>query len=221
MAKLLHITAHPNDHEASYSMAVGKAFIDAYREANPQDEIIHLDLYNSVIPHIDADVFSGWGKLRSGSDASQLNDTEKAKVSRLNELVEQFIAADRYVFVTPMWNFSYPPVMKAYIDSVCIAGKTFKYTEKGPVGLLSDKSAIHIQARGGFYSEGPAVDMEMGHRHLSTIMQFFGINDFKGIFVEGMAAASDQASAIKEKAIAQAREEAKTFGKTKVGGAAN
>lgn len=218
MAKLLYITAHPHDHEVSYSMAVGKAFIEAYREANPQDAVTHLDLYNSSIPHLDADVFSGWGKLRSGADASQLNDTEMAKISRLNELVEQFIDADRYVFVTPMWNFSYPPMMKAYIDSVCIAGKTFKYTEKGPVGLLPDKSALHIQARGGFYSEGPAADMEMGHRHLGTIMQFFGITDFKGIFVEGMAAASDQAAAIKDKAIAEAREEAKTFGKAKVSG---
>src|SRR4051794_14771490 len=115
MATLLYITAHPLDHHISFSMAVGKAFIDAYREANPMDEITHLDLYQLYIPHIDADVFSGWGKLKSGNEFDQLSAEEKTKVNRLNELVEQFISADKYVFATPMWNFSFPPLLKAYI----------------------------------------------------------------------------------------------------------
>lgn len=86
MATVLYITAHPHDHQASYSMAVGKEFIDTYREANPQDEVIHLDLYQMNIPHIDADVFSGWGKLRSGSSLDQLSAAEKkSKVGRLND----------------------------------------------------------------------------------------------------------------------------------------
>ncbi|WP_308639365.1 FMN-dependent NADH-azoreductase [Paenibacillus silvisoli] len=212
MAKVLYITAHPHDHQASFSLAVGKAFIDSYRESHPQDEVVHLDLYNLDIPHIDADVFSGWGKLRSGGDFSSLSAEEQKKVTRLGELVDQFVEADKYVFATPMWNFSYPPIMKAYIDAVCVAGKTFKYTAEGPVGLLPNKSAIHIQARGGVYSQGPAAEMECGHRHLTMIMRFFGITDFKGIFVEGMNAMPDQAPAIKEKAIEEAKKEAKVFG---------
>lgn len=211
MATVLHITAHPHDHQTSFSMAVGKEFIEAYREANPSDEVVHLDLYQMNIPHIDADVFSGWGKLRSGSSFDQLSDVEKAKVSRLNELVDQFIAADKYVFVSPMWNFSFPPVLKAYIDSICIAGKTFKYTENGPVGLLTDKKAVHIQASGGVYSEGPAASFESGHSYLKKIMQFLGVPSFEGIFVEGMAAMPDQAQAIKEKAISNAKAAAKQF----------
>jgi FMN-dependent NADH-azoreductase len=211
MTTVLYITAHPHDHQASYSMAVGKEFIEAYREANPKHEVIHLDLYKMGIPQIDADVFSGWGKLRSGSSFDQLSDSEKAKVSRLNELVDQFVAADKYVFVSPMWNFSFPPVLKAYIDSFCIAGKSFSYTEKGPVGLLTDKKAIHIQASGGVYSEGPAAVMETGHSYLKKIMQFVGVPSFEGIFVEGMGAMPDQAQAIKEKAIQRAREVAKHF----------
>ena len=106
---------------------------------------------------------------------------EKGKVGRLSELCEQFIAADKYVFVTPLWNFSFPPVMKAYIDSVSVSGKTFKYTAEGPVGLLTDKKALHIQARGGIYSEGPAADMEMGHRYLNIMMQFYGVPSFEGL----------------------------------------
>ncbi|UXH46019.1 FMN-dependent NADH-azoreductase [Rossellomorea vietnamensis] len=211
MAKVLYITAHPHDDTQSYSMAVAKAFMDTYKEVNGDDEVIHLDLYREHIPHIDADVFSGWGKLQAGKGFEELSMEEQKKVNRLNELSDQFIGADKYVFVTPFWNFLFPPVMKAYIDSVAVAGKSFKYTEQGPVGLLTDKKAIHIQARGGIYSEGPAAGMEMGHRYLSLIMQFFGVPSFEGVFVEGHAAMPDKAQEIKEDAIARAKDAAHTF----------
>ncbi|RLQ93291.1 FMN-dependent NADH-azoreductase [Falsibacillus albus] len=211
MAKVLYITAHPHDDTQSYSMAVGKAFIDSYKEANQNDEVVHIDLYRENIPQIDADVFSGWGKLQTGKGFEELSSEEQAKVGRLAELSEQFVSADKYVFVTPLWNFSFPPVMKAYLDSVAVAGKTFKYTEQGPVGLLTDKKAVHIQARGGVYSEGPAAGMEMGHRYLSVLMQFFGVPSFDGIFVEGHNAMPDKAEEIKANAIARAKDAAKTF----------
>ena len=211
MATVLYITAHPHDETQSYSMAVGKAFIDTYREANPNDEVVNVDLYKENIPQIDVDVFSGWGKLQSGKGFDDLSSEEKAKVSRLSELCEQFIAADKYVFVTPLWNFSFPPVMKAYFDSISVAGKTFNYTEQGPVGLLTDKKAIHIQARGGVYSEGPAAELEMGHRYINVMMQFYGVPSFEGIFVEGHNAMPDKAQEIKEKAIARAKDVAHTF----------
>jgi FMN-dependent NADH-azoreductase len=211
MTQILYITAHPHDDSQSYSMAVGKAFLDAYKEKNANDEIVHIDLYRENIPQIDADVFSGWGKLRSGSGFDELSAEEKAKVGRLAELSEQFIAADKFVFVTPLWNFSFPPVMKAYLDSVAVAGKAFKYTEQGPIGLLTDKKALHIQARGGNYSEGPAAAMEMGHRYLDIMMQFFGVPSFEGLFVEGHNAMPDKAQEIKENALARAKDLAQTF----------
>ncbi|MBV7503924.1 FMN-dependent NADH-azoreductase [Bacillus sp. sid0103] len=211
MVRVLYITAHPHNETQSYSMAVGKAFIDSYKQINSGDEVIHLDLYKENIPHIDADVFSGWGKLRSGQGFDDLTAEEKQKVSRLNELSEQFVSADKYVFVTPLWNFSFPPIMKAYLDSVSVAGKTFKYTEQGPIGLLTDKKALHIQARGGFYSEGLAAEMEMGHRYISVMMSFFGVPSLEGLFVEGHNAMPDKASEIKENAIARAKDLAHTF----------
>jgi len=211
MAKVLYITAHPHDETQSYSMAVGKAFIEEYKQVNQNDEIVHIDLYKENIPHIDADVFSGWGKLRSGQGFDQLSAEEQAKVGRLNELSDQFVAADKYVFVTPLWNFSFPPIMKAYLDSVAVAGKTFKYTESGPVGLLPDKKALHIQARGGIYSEGPAAQLEMGHRYLGVMMGFFGVPSLEGVFVEGHNAMPDKAQEIKENAIARAKDLAHTF----------
>lgn len=149
MAKVLYITAHPHDETQSYSMAVGNSFIESYKQAHPQDEVVAVDLYKEHIPHIDADIFSGWGKLRSGTEFSQLSTEEQAKVTRLAELSDQFIQADKYVFVTPFWNFSYPPVMKAYIDAVSVAGKSFQYTEQGPVGLLTDKKHCTFRHEAG------------------------------------------------------------------------
>ncbi|MET3851025.1 FMN-dependent NADH-azoreductase [Paenibacillus sp. OAE614] len=209
MATVLYITAHPLNPEESYSLAVGKQFIGAYREANPTDEVVHLDLYKENIPQIDADVLRGWGKLRSGSTLDQLSEAEKSKVARLEEILNQFMAADKYVFVSPMWNFTVPPVLKAYTDATSIPGKTFKYTEKGPIGLLPGKKALHIQASGSVYSEGPLAPIEMGYSYMKTILQFYGIES-EAIFVEGTAV-SERAPFIKEKAIAQAKEAAKRF----------
>ncbi|MFD1019629.1 FMN-dependent NADH-azoreductase [Thalassobacillus hwangdonensis] len=211
MAKVLYITAHPHDETQSFSMAAATSFINEYKRVNSEDEVVHIDLYKESIPQIDADVFKGWGKLQAGEELETLSEVEKEKVSRLAELSEQFVDADKYVFVTPLWNFSFPPVMKAYIDSVAVAGKAFKYTAEGPVGLLTDKKALHIQARGGIYSEGPAAAMEMGHRYLDTVMNFFGVPSFEGLFIEGHAAMPDKAEEIKEDGIARAKDLAHTF----------
>jgi len=211
MAKVLYITAHPHDETVSYSMATAKAFIESYKEANPSDEVVHIDLYKENIPHIDADVFAGWGKLQSGAGFDTLSAEEQAKVARLNELSDQFVSADKYVFVSPLWNFSFPPVMKAYLDAVAVAGKSFKYTAEGSVGLLTDKKAYHIQANGGIYSRGPAGELEMGHRYMRIMMNFFGVPSIGSLFVEGQAAMPDKAQEIKEDGIARAKEAARTF----------
>lgn len=208
MAKVLFITANPKSVNESYSLRVGNAFLDAYQTEHPNDEIVHLDLYKMDIPYIDEDVMSGWGKLAKGE---ALTAEEERKVNRINELCDQFISADKYIFVTPMWNFGFPPLMKAYIDTICIAGKTFKYTENGPIGLLQGKKAVHIQARGGIYSEGPAKDLEMGDRHLRAVLNFIGVTEIETIVAEGMAFLPDRAEEFVGKAIEQAKEVAKRF----------
>ncbi|MBJ6360011.1 NAD(P)H-dependent oxidoreductase [Paenibacillus sp. GCM10012307] len=213
MTTVLYITANPGNEETSYSLGVGQEFVKTYQSANPEDEVIHLDLFKMGIPQLDSDIFSGWGKMSTGMPFNELTDIEKEKISRLAELVDQFIAADKYVFVNPIWNFSFPTVMKAYLDALCVAGKTFRYVSgKGRVGLLQDKKAIHIQASGSVLSQGSAyADWEMGHRHLSVIMEFFGISEFEGIFVEGTAAAPEQARKIKEDAVQKAHKIASSF----------
>jgi FMN-dependent NADH-azoreductase len=210
MARVLYITANPKAESESYSLRLGKAFLEAYREVAPQDEIIHVDVYQTEIPYIDSDVMNGWGKLAKGEE---LTPEEQRKVERIGQLTDQFIAADKYVFVTPMWNFNFPPLFKAYIDTLCIAGKTFKYTEQGAVGLLKDKGkkVVHIHARGGVYSEGPAREFDFADKYLRAVMGFLGITDFQSVIAEGMAATPDRAEEIMEHALARARDVAVQF----------
>ena len=212
MATLLYITANPKLEKESFSLSVGRAFLDTYKQQSPGDQVVELDLYKmEKLPYIDVDVFSGWGKLQQGQSFDGLSQDEKAKVSRINELTDQFVAADKYVFVTPLWNLSIPPRLKSYIDTICIAGKSFEYTENGPVGLLTNKKAVHIQARGGVYTDGPAKDFEFGDRYLRALLGFLGIPEINSIVVEGMAQAPDKAEEIKSKAIEQAKQVAAKF----------
>lgn len=217
LATVLYITANPKPEKESFSLSVGRAFLDSYRQHMPGDRITELDLYKMEnLPFIDADVFSGWGKLQQGTSFDQLAQGEKAKVSRISELTDQFVSADKYVFVTPLWNLGIPPMMKAYIDTICIADRTFKYTESGPVGMLTNKKAVHIHARGGVYSQGPAKDFEFGDRYMRALLSFLGIPDIKSVIVEGMAQTPDQAETIKTKAIEQAKQVAADFAREHV-----
>lgn len=211
MAKLLYITANPKSIQDSFCLSVGQSFLDAYSKANPNDEIIPLDLYKISIPLIDVDVFNGWGKLQQGMAFDQLTTEEKKIVGQINQLCDQFVTADKYVFVTPMWNLSIPPKMKAYIDTICIVGKSFKYTETGPVGLLTNKKAVHIQARGGVYSEGPAQGFEFGDSYIRAVLTFLGLPSIESVIAEGMNQAPDKAEEIKAKALDQAKQLAQTF----------
>jgi FMN-dependent NADH-azoreductase len=211
MGQLLYITANPKTEANSYGLKVGRAFLDAYREVNPEDEVIHVDVYQQAIPLIDADVLSAWGKLGAGQTPDDLTDSEKAKVTRLNELVDQFIAADRYVFVSPLWNFGVPPMLKAYMDAVSVAGKTFRYTEQGPEGLLKGKKAVHIHATGGVYSEPPMDTNDFGNPYLVAVLRFLGVTDVKTVRVEGMSQFPDQAESILAAAQDEARKVAQAF----------
>ena len=211
MTQVLYITANPKQEKDSYSLSVAREFLNTYKAANSQDTITELNLYDMDLPFIDADVFSGWGKLQQGNEFHQLNEKEQEKISNINKLTDQFATADKYVLVTPLWNLTVPPKMKAYIDCICIAGKTFRYTENGPEGLLKGKRAIHIQARGGMYSEGPAKELEFGDRYIHGLLSFLGVNPIQSLIIEGMDWMPDKAEDIKATAIMKAKEMAKEF----------
>lgn len=210
VATVLYITANPKNVEDSYSLTIGEAFLAAYREAKPDDKIVRLDLYQTDVPMLDRDVLEAWEQLRLGTSFNDLSLEKQRKTARIDELVDQFVAADKYVFVTPLWNLGFPAMMKAYIDVICAAGKTFKYTEEGSVGLLTDKKAVHIQARGGVY-EGASADWELGDRFMRKVLQFLGIPSIRSVIAEGMAQMPDQAEEIKARAIAEAKKAAAEF----------
>ncbi|MBO9129347.1 FMN-dependent NADH-azoreductase [Bacillus sp. 165] len=216
MNKVLFITANPNSADNSFGLAVGQEFVNAYKQAYPTDEVITIDLFEANIPMIDGEVLDAWGKLAAGTVFTDLSQSQQEKVSAMGANLEQFMEADRYVFVTPMWNFSYPPIVKAYIDNLAVAGKTFKYTENGPVGLLEGKKAVHIQATGGIYSEGPAAAMDFGHNHIKAVLAFLGVQDVELLAVEGMAAMPQRSGEIKAVAMEKAKEMAVRFGKETV-----
>ena len=211
MSKVLYIKGHPLQESASNSLTVGRIFKDEYKKVNPQDEIKELDLYKEYIPLIDEDIFAAWGSLAAGADFNSLTEEQKKKLVRFNELTDEFLEYDKYVFATPVWNFSVPPIVKAYIDTICVAGKTFRYTEAGPVGLLGGKKLLHIQASGSVFSEGPAAAFEHGASYIKAVAGFIGINDAETFYVEGHNQYPDRKDEIIEKAKRDIVEVAKRF----------
>jgi FMN-dependent NADH-azoreductase len=104
------------------------------------------------------------------------------------QLVSQFLAADVIVVGAPLYNFSIPSQLKAWIDRVAQAGRTFKYTDKGPVGLAGGKTVIVASTRGGVYSTSDAGNaMEHQESYLKTVFGFFGISDVRFVRAEGLA----------------------------------
>jgi FMN-dependent NADH-azoreductase len=210
MAKILYITCNLKPAEHSHSLSVGKEFLDEYLKYHSEDEVHFLDLYRDNIQRIDADVLSGWGKMRKGESFASLESDEQRKIERIWRHAEQFAAADKYIFVTPMWNLGFPPELKMYIDSICVVGKTFMYTPAGPVGLLKDKGkkCLHIHSSGGFHY-GKMEDHSVPY--LKSIMHFMGVDDFEAIVVEGVDAIPGRADEFKKSAIEKAINAAEQF----------
>lgn len=184
---VLYINGNPQSETISYTRKTANYVIDQLREQDPDAIIDVVNVYESELQLIDADVLSAWGLLRSGSGFDALSKEQQEKVQIMQSTLSRFKEADLYVFASPLWNFSITPLLKAYIDNVSIAGETFKYTEKGPEGMLEDKQAIIIQASGGVYSSSPAAAMEHGTNYLKTILGFMGVSDIEQILIEGVA----------------------------------
>lgn len=210
MAKLLYVTSNLKPTEESRSLSVGMAFLNEYIKRNPEDEIHLLDVYRDNIQRIDADVLSGWEKMRRGAVYASLTADEQRKIGRIWKSADQFIAADKYVFVTPMWNLGFPAELKMYIDSICVEGKTIIYTPNGVVGLLKDmgKKCLHIHSSGSFHY-GNEEDHSVPY--LRAVMGLMGIADFEAIVLEGVDVVPQRAQEFQHHAIQRALEVAKRF----------
>ncbi|MFY8258438.1 NAD(P)H-dependent oxidoreductase [Clostridium perfringens] len=173
MSKVLYIKANIKNEGESRTFKVSDSFVEEYKKNNPEDEIITLDLYKENIDFLRADDL---GKLFGPKD-------EESKNNSILKYAYQFADTDKYIIAAPMWNLSFPAILKAYIDYVSVSGITFKYTAEGPVGLLNNKKAVHIVSRGGGYDNSP---YEMGDRYLRTILGFFGIKDIETIAIDNL-----------------------------------
>ena len=173
MSKVLYIKANIKNEGESRTFKVSDSFVEEYKRNNPEDEIITLDLYKENIDFLRTDDL---GKLFGPKD-------EESKNNSILKYAYEFADADKYIIAAPMWNLSFPAILKAYIDYVSVSGITFKYTAEGPVGLLNNKKAVHIVSRGGAYNNSP---YEMGDRYLRTILGFFGIKDIETIAIDNL-----------------------------------
>ena len=205
MSKVLYIKANAKPAGQSRTFRISDAFITAYRQSHPDDEIITLDLYKEGIDFLSADdINTVFGPK-----------TAESRNHPILKYAYQFFEADKYVIAEPLWNLSVPAVLKAYIDYICVTGITFNYTAEGAVGLCQGKKAINITSRGGEYSKGPYSAYEMGDRYLRTIFAFLGITDFTTIAADGLDIEGSDVEAIVSKAIQNAQQAARTFDNTK------
>ena len=182
MTKLLHIDSSPlAGNSASRQLTASVAA--EWALAHPGTTVEHLDLAADAPTHLDGDSLG----FRLGIDAEGLTRRQRDENAVSERLVKQFLDADVVVIGAPMYNFSVPSQLKAWIDRVAQAGRTFKYTEKGPVGLAGGKTVVIVSTRGGVYSSGPAAAMDHQESYLRAVLGFFGVTDVRFVRAEGLA----------------------------------
>ncbi|GLI05261.1 FMN-dependent NADH-azoreductase 3 [Paenibacillus tyrfis] len=208
MSNVLFIKANDRPADQAVSVKLYDEFLKSYREANPQDQITELDLFAANPPYYNSVMMTGLFKQGKGME---LTTEEKAAADVANAYLDQFLAADKVVFAFPLWNFTIPAQLTTYLYYLCQAGKTFKYTEQGPKGLVTDKKVALLNARGSVYSEGPMASIEMSLNYVKTIMGFIGVTDLTTVVVEGHNQFPDRNAEIVETGLRQAAQAASTF----------
>ena len=192
--KLLHIDSSPLAGN-SVSRQLTERVVAQWRALHPGTVVEYLDLAVDAPNHLNIDSLG----FRAGPNAAGLSDVQRRENEVSERLVSQFLAADVVVVGAPMYNFSIPTQLKAWIDRIAQAGRTFAYTEKGPQGLAGGKTVIIASSRGGVYSSNPAlVGLDHQESYLRTVFGFVGITDVRFVRAEGVAmgpAAKDQALA--------------------------
>jgi FMN-dependent NADH-azoreductase len=191
--KLLHIDSSVLGPH-SVSRQVSAAIVDRLRHTAPGLDIVYRDLTSTPLAHL-----SG-SHLAAGQGAVPPADLlEDLGASRA--VLDEFLAADIVVLGAPMYNFTIPSQLKAWIDRILVAGKTFKYGAQGAQGLAGGKRVIVAISRGGFYGAGtPAAVGEHLETYLRWVFGFIGIADVEFISADGIQVGPDH----REKALASA-----------------
>ncbi|SDC65814.1 FMN-dependent NADH-azoreductase [Paenibacillus sp. UNCCL117] len=208
MSTVLFVKANNRPSEQAVTVKLHEAFLESYKASHPEDTVIELDLFAEQLPYLDSTMITGLFKSARGFE---LTAEEQEAAAVANRYLEQFLAADKVVFSFPLWNFTLPAVLHTYIDYLSQAGKTFKYTAEGPVGLLGDKKVALLNARGGVYSEGPAAAAEMSVNLLTNVLSFWGVKNVTKVIVEGHNQFPDRSQEIVASGVEQAVAAARTF----------
>lgn len=206
MSTVLFVKANDRPAEESVSVRMYEAFLKHYKETHAEDTVVEVHLHDQELPLLGWDMIQANYKSATGKE---LSGKEKQIRSIVEKHLEQFTSADKIVMAFPLWNLTVPSVLHAYLDLMHLPGKTFRYTEAGPVGLLSDKRAVLLNARGGVYGEDSPFEMAVHFvkRHLN----FFGITNISTVVIEGHHQFPDQGASIIEEGMRKVVMEAKRF----------
>jgi FMN-dependent NADH-azoreductase len=180
------------------SSRLANAFVAARKAIEPGLKVVVRDFAKDPVPHLTGEGFQGFLAKPEARTAGQARI-----VAYSDSLIEEIRRADTIVLGLPMYNFSVPSTLKAYFDHIARAGVTFKFTDKGPVGLLKGKKAYVFAARGGVYL-GTTADTQTAY--VRDFLAFLGITDVEFVYAEGLAmgeAPKKAALANAEAAIAQ------------------
>lgn len=199
MKNILLVQSSPRGIE-SLSQQVADSIVKDLRARYPEAKVVVRDLAENPPPHVGRDFVSGLH-----AQPEQLTREQSEAVALSDALIAELSAADLLVLAVPMYNFGPPSTLKAWIDHVVRAGRTFSHSSNGIEGLVKGKKAILVLARGGVYSEGPYKPFDFQEPYLRAILGFIGITDLEVVDVAGVAV-----SAIgPEKALASAATQSK------------
>jgi FMN-dependent NADH-azoreductase len=160
------------------SSALANRFVEKWRQSNPGGRVIVRDLASDPVPHLTAERFQAFVAAQDERTPEQA-----AYAAESDRLIEELDSSDVVVIGLPMYNFGIPSTLKAWIDHVARAGRTFKYTQNGPVGLLQDRPVHIFAARGGHYKGTPR---DTQSAYMTTFLNFIGIRDIEFVYAEGL-----------------------------------
>ncbi|MBP2239326.1 FMN-dependent NADH-azoreductase [Sinorhizobium kostiense] len=186
--------------EHSVSRRLTAAIVAQIKVDRPDAKVTYHDLVSEPVAHLTG------AQIMAPADLDGVEPALAADVKAGRQMLEEFLAADIVVVGAPMYNFSIPSQLKAWIDRVAVSGKTFRYSEAGPEGLAKGKKVIVASTRGGHYSAGAAAAMDHQESYLQAVFGFFGITDIEFVRAEGLNLGADQkqfAIGEAEKAIAE------------------
>jgi FMN-dependent NADH-azoreductase len=199
MCNILFINSSPRG-AASYSRQIAESVIRDLYQKSPGATLSVRDLGQEPLAHIDDDFVAA----TRGAEGPR-NDKQRAILAQSDTLVDELLAADIVVIAAPMINFSVSSTLKSWFDYVARAGRTFRYSEAGPRGLVTGKRVIIVSASGGIYSgENAALDFQVPW--LRSMLGFLGMTDIEVIRVEGTALGPQVAEQAVARAATQGRE---------------